>query len=440
VTDLIWKKAIAVIAVAAVALAPLHAIADESLCVAKGYEVLFFNGVWNMPDDASSGMEALRAIQGDTFNGQPVKYDVMYNHTGNSDGATALEDIFEVFEQRAAEMDPTGDLAQHVELIWETLSDGRNTYWQVIVNAIPQIADAYQSLVQDIDARYVAALARLVSNPPTEADYAAQDTRLDALRTEGQMLMFVAHSQGNLFANHAYDYIQPKIGSTSIGVVHVAPASPTLRGPYTLADIDLVINGLRIQGLSTVPAINLTLPFAAGDPSGHTLVGTYLDPARAGRNTVASLMTQTISALQPPAAVGSQGFFTLTLTWDGVGDIDLHTFEPGGSHVFYGNPQGLDGFLDVDNTVAFGPEHYYASCDPGVLQAGTYSIGINDYSGGAGRTATVQVSSSRDGVLLTTSLPVGPARGSSGDPSPTPVVEVIVTKDPVTNAFEVTTR
>ena len=63
----------------------------------------------------------------------------------------------------------------------------------------------------------------------------------------------------------------------SASVVHVAPASPTLRGPYVLAEIDEVINGLRNFGPRTVPNINIWLRSRGGDPSGHTLVGTYLD-------------------------------------------------------------------------------------------------------------------------------------------------------------------
>lgn len=75
----------------------------------------------------------------------------------------------------------------------------------------------------------------------------------------------------------------------------------------------------------------------------------------------------------PPGAVGVPAVcsiinanacgpvLTLTLTWDGpTSDVDLHIYEPGedGTHVYYGSPQGRDGYLDVDDRDGLGPEHY----------------------------------------------------------------------------------
>ena len=235
--------------------------------------------------------------------------------------------------------------------------------------------------------------------------------------------------------NRAYDYIAPKAGAASVKAVHIAPASPTLRGDYVLASIDLVINGLRVQGLSSVPANNLTIPNALSDVSGHKLVDTYLDPSRGGRARVAELMKSAMQGLTSPTTNGSIGAFTVTLTWDGLGDVDLHTFEPNGSHSYYGNRAGQVGYLDVDNTFANGPEHYYASCDPQILQTGTYRLGINNYSGADGRTATVQISTSKGGTILTRTLDVGRQMGSSGDVSPIAVANVIVKKDAATGLF-----
>src|SRR4051812_49224307 len=46
------------------------------------------------------------------------------------------------------------------------------------------------------------------------------------------------------------------------------------------------------------------------------------------------------------------------------------------------DPTGAAGFLDVDNTVANGPEHYFASCDPLAVEVGTYRIAVANYAGG----------------------------------------------------------
>ena len=80
-------------------------------------------------------------------------------------------------------------------------------------------------------------------------------------------------------------------------MVHVAPAPPTLRGEHLLADIDLVINGLRLQGINTVAPININLPTSKSDLSGHTLVGTYLDAARAAREKINGMVQAVLSRL-----------------------------------------------------------------------------------------------------------------------------------------------
>ena len=212
-------------------------------------------------------------------------------------------------------------------------------------------------------------------------------------------------------------------------MVHIAPASITLRGEWLLADIDIVINGLRSQGVGSVPAVNLFLPTSRSDLSGHTLNGTYLDATRSGQQRVLSMSKTALDGLQSPIAIASRGFFTATLTWNGSGDVDLHAFEPTGRHVYYQALAGNSGFLDLDNTVASGPEHYYASCDAMKIETGIYRFGINNYSSATGRTATLQISFAQGGQPLTKVLDVGPERGSSGDATPIPVVNVTVTKD-----------
>jgi len=109
--------------------------------------------------------------------------------------------------------------------------------------------------------------------------------------------VLIAHSQGNLFVNSAYDGLRSSHPNTKGSVVHVAPASPTLRGEHLLADIDLVINGLRVQGINTVTPININLPASKSDLSGHTLVGTYLDISRAAREKLNSLVQAALSNL-----------------------------------------------------------------------------------------------------------------------------------------------
>ena len=64
-----------------------------------------------------------------------------------------------------------------------------------------------------------------------------------------------------------------------------------------------------------------------------------------------------------------------TLTWDGPADIDLHCKGPSG-HIYYHNKHCPGGYLDNDNTSAYGPETIYYS-NP---KDGSYSFYIHYYA------------------------------------------------------------
>lgn len=409
--------------------APLGA---KDLCVGTGYTFGFFNGVWNTQEQASKGMMLLSRLYGQTYNGEPIQYEAFYNHTGSSAGATSAQDLAEVFIQRADEIDASGELGKRWEYFWENLYGENRTLTDQIVELLPSSVSLIEQLYTNMSSQLVAAMSDLLSNPPTEADYATHNSRLDALALQQQKMMLVAHSQGNLFVNKGYDHIVSTLGADSVKVVHIAPASPTLRGEHVLADIDLVINGLRIQGLDSVPPVTIALPFSSADLSGHTLADTYLDVSRAARGDIKTLVGDAMSSLIAPPTQGNAGSFTVTLTWDGPGDVDLHVTEPLGSHVYYGHASGESGYLDVDNTSAYGPEHYFATCDSSALAPGEYSVGINNYSRATGRVATIQAASSTGGVIATQRVTVGPELGSSGNYSPSSVFSILVAKDDAT--------
>lgn len=44
------------------------------------------------------------------------------------------------------------------------------------------------------------------------------------------------------------------------------------------------------------------------------------------------------------------------MTWGESPDVDLHAFEPNGSHVYYDNRVGLSGHLDHHDRDGYGPE------------------------------------------------------------------------------------
>ncbi|MET0049900.1 MAG: hypothetical protein ABW095_02335, partial [Candidatus Thiodiazotropha sp.] len=117
---------------------------------------------------------------------------------------------------------------------------------------------------------------------------------------------------------------------------------------------------------------------------------------------------------------------TRLLTWGSEPDVDLHVTEPNGTHVYYSNLQGISGYLDLDDTTSYGPEHYYVSCE--TLETGTYNVGVNYYRGEGAETAQVQVTTG-DGNTRTFSQSLLQAVGSSGNSSPIAVSTINVSRD-----------
>lgn len=247
----------------------------------------FFNGVWNTEEQAQDGLTAIERVVGPEYKGRVLRFEKFYNQTGRNTGNTAAQDIAETFIQRSKELD--GVLANRWEHYWELLS-GRSrmegSLTQRLLGGVREgasgLSDLIDSLVSSTLAGFVRGLSELVSNPPTEVDMTDHVARLQAMADVRNDFVLVAHSQGNLFVNIAYDALRKTRPDAQAAVVHVAPASPTVRGAYVLADIDQVINGLRNFGSWTVQPINFWMPASTVDLSGHTMVATYLDDVRQG--------------------------------------------------------------------------------------------------------------------------------------------------------------
>jgi len=417
--------------------APLQAMGQTSsateLCNAD-VAFFFFNGVQTTPDGADVALAELRRIHGTsaTATGDRIRYEKLYNYSNG------FEDFVETFEQRLLEQDRL--LEGRFELFFEALH-GDGPWWSRIIESVAEAVGILGGFVDWYQAAAAQQLTTLLGNPPTTANYLEHRARIDNMILEGRKLLFVAHSQGNLFANAAYDYAVTQVDAQSVKVVHIAPASPTLNGPHTLADLDLVINGLRAVGsvadiTDEIPGFLLRAPGVNGqrDALGHGLLEIYINQRLSISQRVKSDIDTALETLIAPPAQAAAGFFTATLTWNGTGDVDLHTFEPNGGHVYYRAKVGTAGHLDVDNTTANGPEHYYASCDANRLQAGTYQVAVANYSRATGRTATVQLASWADGVLGTQSVVLG---AETRDTPSATLFNVIVTKDEETGRYSV---
>jgi hypothetical protein len=262
----------------------------------------FFNGVWNTRDEANDSLTALE-VQTNAVRGKlATKYDLFYNQTGcGAAGATCLQDVAEVFALRSLELD--GVMANRWELFWDMLA-GRHTSPSSNAGGLLGLLDSIASgFAQLLDATFNAMLGQvfagysyLLSNPPTSSDVANHLTKLQDYAGKDYSFVLVAHSQGNLFVNKAFDGLKASSPKADAKVVHIAPASPTLRGDYILADIDLVINGLRTQGITSIPAVNIALTGTRADISGHTLISTYLDATRAALERVKAMLKTALTS------------------------------------------------------------------------------------------------------------------------------------------------
>jgi len=412
---------------------PARASIETNLCRDTDTTFVFFNGVQTTKTQAKFYNQVFSNIHGNqSSQGDSIKYETLYNYSNG------FEDFVETFEQRLKEQE--GLLQGRYELFFEALQGG-GPWWSKIIEAYQPASEVIKSFIDFYRAGVFNYLTTFLANPPTTENYIEHRSRIDNWILEGKKLLFVAHSQGNLFANAAYNYALTKTTSGSVKVVHIAPASPTLNGEHTLADLDLVINALRAAG--SVPSITDNIPPYLSRPAGidnqtdilgHGLLSIYINQKLAISTRVKNQIDSALAALIAPPASATSGFFTATLTWNGTGDVDLHAFEPSGSHVFYRSLAGTSGYLDVDNTSANGPEHYYASCDASKLQPGTYQIAVANFSKADGRVATVQVASWSEGVLGTKSVTMGPA---TKDVPTYPMFNVVVSKDDRTGKYSV---
>lgn len=255
---------------------------------------------------------------------------------------------------------------------------------------------------------------------------------------EGKKVLLVAHSQGTFYANQAHSLLTND-EQRSFGIVAVAEMDSYVAGggEYTtlFEDLAVAIVALAKQtaGLPGPLFPNTTNVLFNGDALGHGFVSSYLD----GWNSRPSIQSQcegTLGRLTVPDGAAGQGVITVTLTWGAQPDVDLHVFEPNGTHVYYSNLRGSSGYLDLDDVDGYGPEHYYVSCD--TLESGTYAVGVNYYYGAAPELARVQVKAGLD--VRTFEVPLASSLGSAGNASPVPVANINVVADPSGGGYRFT--
>ncbi|WP_157128362.1 hypothetical protein [Cupriavidus sp. USMAA2-4] len=268
----------------------MSAAAQANRYCSSEYLILFGNGVNTIFPDWVQSVQALRDIAEDSHNEVPVNYGLAENP---SDGV--LLDLYQVYQQKVSE-DPS--------LSWELLIrvfagavDGLTFGTISKVQAL--ITDTAAASSQQLQAKFQAQYNY------TDADVVAQKALvIDGLKNQGNRVLLVAHSQGNLYANavHRAVYNDPDVTPGSFSLVAVAtPANFVPQGvPYTTSDNDVVINSLRQLISSNVLAANVSVPFRFDDVSGHFFTGTYLNASYAARAKISTDIFASMDKLVRP--------------------------------------------------------------------------------------------------------------------------------------------
>lgn len=306
------------------------ATSPESTCKEKHIIFGFFNGVKTHPAQAWSSLLELRKIHGDyNLRGEKIKYRTFYNST------LGFADFVETFEQRAEEQN--GVLKGRYELFFDAINGGGGSWWSSILKVLPNQQAVLEAMPS---AQAIAAQLLAAQKTNTELNYSFHKDTIDAAVKTGTKLLFVAHSQGNLFANAAYKYaitaitkngIKQSFGDvyfspeSMIRMVHIAPASIETHGPVILADKDLVINGLRLLG-GGVPSITDVIGGYFLRPAGingerdflgHGLLEIYINQKMPIAESVKSAIDSELNSLNPPPC-GMEFLFQATITCDFV--------------------------------------------------------------------------------------------------------------------------
>lgn len=335
-----------------------------------------------------------------------------------------------------------GTMTDIIEAARQTFGNG----WPTILLAFVMMDTRLLALVPDSakqkfnDFLTNRAIQKLVAPDLANTNLSTQLESYEGDINEGKKIVLVSHSQGNIFGNLAYQQLKPA-SQQYFAMVPVASPEPLARrslvGHVRFYD-DVIIGGVQIaRALVGLPA---PLPATTEDEIdkdwlSHYFVESYLANV-SSRNFIVDGILRSAQLLPSPPANAGQGAVTVTLTWGANPDVDLHAFEPLGTHVYYGSMAGQMGSLDVDNTIGFGPEHYVVTCQrlrDNTAGVGRYRFGVNYFAGSTPEVAKLTVKTPTTERTFTKALPV--AVGPNGDNSPQPVADVVVSKDPSTGVF-----
>ena len=247
---------------------------DEQTCQ-PDVVVMFGNGVWNDAEDADESRRRLQKrlevhVLGTELKGI-IKYDVAHNP---SEGA--LADLLETFEQN--------------------FQTEKSKFWRFLagLDLMPDILqDKLKEIAAEINADIVSA------NPSIQEHIAVYDQYL----SEENVVVLVAHSQGNLYGNIAHLGLDQQY-IDGFGIVSVANPDSYIAGggPYTTIDEDYIISPLQfVYPFALSPNLdNFTGPVNLADWSGHKFIESYMAAGHAAETVILDNVVNMINELSQP--------------------------------------------------------------------------------------------------------------------------------------------
>jgi hypothetical protein len=361
-------------------------------------KVYYTNGVGTSRVEARIAMRSIQAAYRDQLEAQyptqKFEFRVAYNQSGST-----IDDVREVSLQRdserlsvtltLAEIFAVSRLSTPTLILLRHLAERQdNEHLRLIVEA---------ALNPQSDLKEVAAsLSELSQDQLSESNEIIYQEYRRGLMAGDRVIVF-AHSQGNLFANHAVERLHQEKPewAQSISIINVAnPDNRVLSGSFCVtADDDIVIQNLlgsfeEVADCGIDNDVSIS-PFER-DISNHGFLDAYFAEGLPSRARIDGFFESLIAGLTFPEAELSDGALRVTLEWTGDQDIDLHITEPNGETVYYGSRVGPSGELDRDDTDGHGPENYFVACD--ALEEGTYQFKVHYYSGSGAADITLLLS------------------------------------------------
>ncbi|WP_155636801.1 hypothetical protein [Burkholderia gladioli] len=262
--------------------------AENNKCKSP-YIIYFSNGVLNTVDDMDDAVSFINLEVGGQYNGVPVSYGNLRNQTGG-----IIDDLLRVYRQK--------------------LSENPNLNWEIIARAIigvgtgidPSLFASAQQAVSQVNSdnasRINADIVKTTGYADSNSITQTQQV-VHSVLDDGNRVLIVSHSQGNLYSNAVYRSAVATSGikPNNIKVVGVATPAGSVQGAgdYLTSDSDVVIGALRMIAGNVLPS-NFSIPFNSSDISGHLFLKTYMNKALPSEAKIKELITKNLQQIEEP--------------------------------------------------------------------------------------------------------------------------------------------